>query len=334
MQESQSMTNRKSVRGLTLLESLVALIVVLILVAFGTVRLKERRDAYRSQDEEQLWRYVSVGATEDVRRTLSWGKIDIERYHPYNDSRIMDHWDPQACRCHSLLGLAALRGHSEIAELLIKAGANPNGAKDSYKKMPPPLFWAVVGRQPGMVDLLLDNGANPGSENSGHTLIEWAKHDLNHWFLPYEISVLVAEEWPPEAPPQGWKQVPRSYMVFSVPSELKVKYTGAGSMEARGPSVDLRIRRWILPDETSGPNGEPITLRGVQGYRDVKIGDDDGGERQHTVTLQLYPQRELFAFHELYVFNIPAKIEFTAECDTKEALETVYKIFDSIRFPL
>jgi len=58
------------------------------------------------------------------------------------------------------LNLACRKGNREIAELLLKNGANANRRPSRW----PPLYWACIDKQPEIVKLLLKNGAKVTDE--------------------------------------------------------------------------------------------------------------------------------------------------------------------------
>lgn len=126
-------------------------------------------------DEADLWEPLVEGDTGFVSRYLQAGG------------------DPNAVQeadGNTALGLACLFGHTEIARMLIEAGATVNQADRSGIF---PINHASFWGHPDTVTLLLDNGANVNqSDPTGMTLLEalaldWSitEYFINQFSLPF-----------------------------------------------------------------------------------------------------------------------------------------------------
>lgn len=310
------------------------LVVVGILIAVGSVYIGQQPDVYTPTSTNQLWYLVKFGNTEAARNISDWALIDVEIHSWFTDLRGMYGLGEKACECYSLLGYAVYQGESEIAQILIDAGADPNGIEYDDVKFPPPLFWAVAGGHPGMVEILLENGADPQSTSSGHSLSEWHRNTLHQGHARYDLYLLVTGQWPPESPPEGWRRIRLMNFAFAVPSEMRCGFDqwtlGQRSLQnkCKGDSIYLHLEYWVEPT-IKVRSGEPITFQGIEGSRNVQRVFDDEKGWYNVISLELYPPFVTEPKEKHY----PRKIKFVAECYTEEAVETAEKIFDTFRFP-
>ena len=93
-------------------------------------------------------------------------------------------------------------------------------------------------------------------------------------------------------------------------------------------SILLYLEYWLLPT-VMVPNGEPIILQGIDGFRSVERVYDDKKGSYDVISLELYPPFVMGAEEK----KIPRKMKFVAECYSEEAVEIADKIFDTFRFP-
>jgi ankyrin repeat protein len=101
----------------------------------------EQQVGWTSEIHEAVWQ----NNAEKVRQLISTGSLDLEA--------VVEDCTP--------LYLACLKGHTDVAEILIKGGAKVDG--DS-----PPVFAAAGKGNLDLVQLLLRNGANPSAFSSQH----------------------------------------------------------------------------------------------------------------------------------------------------------------------
>ena len=119
---------------------------------------------------------AGVGHGERVRTLL--GAEPFGGHRLAHCSRVP--WPEDAGRA-DLLGLAllyaALHGRSEVIELLLDAGADPNH-RPPFDHRGTALHWAVMGDRADAVRCLLEAGADPGLRDLEHdsTPAGWAEH--------------------------------------------------------------------------------------------------------------------------------------------------------------
>jgi len=87
------------------------------------------------------------------------GSLDVCRVLIESGASVDKEIEP---RSRTALVYAILEGHNEVAEFLIKAGADIE-REDSTGDTP--IIWAVRRNRVRLVSLLLDRGANPNHEN-------------------------------------------------------------------------------------------------------------------------------------------------------------------------
>lgn len=99
---------------------------------------------------------LSHGAAVDIRQ-YSFSNHYIDGEHPMLFSgRFPLHW-------------AAVRRHSEVVELLLQLGANPNARTSSGR---PALQEACIGDDPESVKVLLENGADVNARSYNHVCVD------------------------------------------------------------------------------------------------------------------------------------------------------------------
>ena len=122
-----------------------------------------------------------------------------------------------------LLGIAALRGNLAIVELLLAAGADPNGSSAPW-----PLDDAIAAGNPSIANALLEAGANPNATGLGDRTI--LQNAINSTFLRLTVE---------------WDQDSRSF--------------GYGASKVRQPTADLFNRKAVtvrlLLEANADPNG-------------------------------------------------------------------------------
>ena len=113
-----------------------------------------------SNDEIKLWRLSRHGRTEEVKKLLSSGMLNANIYLTNGNDKSAPLFE------------AAERGHKEVVELLLKAGADP----DKYSSQgSTPLNLAADRGYKEVVQLLLNSGADPDKTDShGNTPLQKA----------------------------------------------------------------------------------------------------------------------------------------------------------------
>ena len=113
------------------------------------------------KDEVRLREAAKTDDKDEVRRLLSIGMVDVN---------CIDQFDLPP------LHIAALKGHKEIAQILIQSGADPNLVDSSrVSQCDTPLLMAVYKRKKEMAKLLIESGADVNMYNElGYTPLHGA----------------------------------------------------------------------------------------------------------------------------------------------------------------
>ena len=94
-------------------------------------------------EQKELWQASMWGKVEVAKRILSYTMVDVNYLGGFNDSTPL---------CE-----AAAFGRKEVAQLLLQRGADPEKAD---KLGQTPLYWATVSGHRGVIEVLLDGGAD------------------------------------------------------------------------------------------------------------------------------------------------------------------------------
>ena len=150
---------------------------------------KKAKSVFRQEikeDEKKLWQMSQSGNTNEVRRIMSLGMVDINTYEGGLDEttalyeaadnghkdviKILLGGGADPDKASGSVGMAplhmpALKGNTDVVQLLLNSGANPNVV--SFGGLTP-LFWAAANDHFDVSKLLIENGADPNKvENEG-----------------------------------------------------------------------------------------------------------------------------------------------------------------------
>ena len=113
----------------------------------STEHLTKKADKMLAENNEMLRSASKEGNTDEVRRILSKGMVDV-------NCDFEDYW--------SSMLVAVVQGHIEVLKLLLNAGGNPNQeGRYGYT----PLHCAASSNRKDIVQLLLENGAEPDKQD-------------------------------------------------------------------------------------------------------------------------------------------------------------------------
>ena len=121
-------------------------------------------------NEEKLCEASSKGDVEEIKHLLSIGvNPNCLRAHKFKGT-------PYLPTLGTPLYYAALYGNKDVAQLLMKAGADPNKLNATGES---PLLYAAYRSHPDLVKLLIENGADPKKAESAkiRTPLYWAVKD-------------------------------------------------------------------------------------------------------------------------------------------------------------
>ena len=127
--------------------------------------------------ERALWRVSKNGKIDKVRKLLSNRLLNVSRMHDTEfESKQSKHraglpWNTTSTALYE----AANRGHTEIVQLLLQAGADPDKSNNLGWT---PLHAAVANNHRDVAKLLLENGADPhvADDYDGWTPLHTATH--------------------------------------------------------------------------------------------------------------------------------------------------------------
>jgi hypothetical protein len=107
----------------------------------------------------------------------------------------------KAVTCDSL-AWAALEGHAGLVQLLLEKGADPNRIPEKSFYGRSPLMGAAQGGYLAIVKILLRAGANPGfQDNAGQSALALARGARKNEVVDFLMTIEGADPAPPQAPP-------------------------------------------------------------------------------------------------------------------------------------
>lgn len=161
--------SRSCGHGFSVIELIAVVVVIAIIVALTIPEFRRRQAAAATQELPEA---VAAGDFRRVATLLKRG-ADVDTVRGPIEGRP----DIAASMSHSMLSLAIRLRHPDVARLLLRHGADPNGDVPGNKYQP--LFWAAYTFDEGLFDALIEAGADIDFKLNGKTAYQIAE-------LPYD----------------------------------------------------------------------------------------------------------------------------------------------------